>query len=234
MELVEELARVVRQEMDGRYRPDCCIAATRILLSVADYFRLTALPLCVQATVFNPVMSQRLEHEAMPSQEEAERSWFPAGCHSVGLGVPGDSEPGRWQGHLVAVVERHLLDITLDQASRPQHGIVLPAVCVCPLDLDFLMRRAMLQGRCNGCLVRYLALPTGAGDFQRAPDWRSKRHHATIAAQHQLPEAPAEVFLILSPEASMSPFIVSEDCMTRCVLALGPRPWPRRRRATPS
>jgi hypothetical protein len=74
------------------YRPDCRIAATAILIDVLDHFRLTARPLSVIATVFNPVMSGRIERDGMPTLEEAERDWFPRGCYSLAVGV-GDRNP---------------------------------------------------------------------------------------------------------------------------------------------
>jgi hypothetical protein len=134
------LCEVVREELHigTLYRPDCCIAATAILNEVLDYFKLTARPLSVIATVFNPVMSERIEREGMPTLEEAERDWFPRGCHSLAVGA-GDPEPGKWPGHLVTVLGgRVLIDLTLDQANRPQHGIVLPVPIIAPPGRGFL------------------------------------------------------------------------------------------------
>jgi hypothetical protein len=119
------LCEVVREELriGTLYRPDCRIAATAVLLDVLDYFRFTARPLSVIATVYNPAMSERILREGMPTLEEAERDWFPKGCYSLAVGV-GDPEPGKWAGHLVAnFADQLLLDLTLDQASRPQHQI---------------------------------------------------------------------------------------------------------------
>ena len=132
--LLPRLCEVVRDEMriGSLYRPDCCIAATAILIDVLDYFRLNARPLSVIATVFNPAMSERIEREGMPTLEEAERDWFPYGCYSLAVGV-GDPEAGKWPGHLVAnLADRVLIDLTLDQADRPQHGIVLPMPIIAP------------------------------------------------------------------------------------------------------
>jgi hypothetical protein len=48
------LCRVVCDELriGTLYQPDCCIAATAILIDVLNYFRLTARPLNVIATVY--------------------------------------------------------------------------------------------------------------------------------------------------------------------------------------
>ena len=164
------------------YRPDCCIAATAILIDVLDYFRLTARPLSVIATVFNPVMSGRIEREGMPTLEEAERDWFPNGCYSLVVGV-GDPQPGKWPGHLVVnLADQVLIDLTLDQADRPQHDIVLPMPVVAPFPAEFLTEYGQLSGVVNGCRVVYEARPADRS-FERSNDWRSrKRREAVVGA----------------------------------------------------
>jgi hypothetical protein len=178
------LAEVVREELQigTRYRPDCCIAATRALIDVLDYFRLTARPLSVIATVFNPAMSERIEREGMPTLEEAERDWFPRGCYSLAVGI-GDPEPGKWPGHLVATLGgKVLIDLTLDQANRPQYDIVLPMPIVAPLSPGFLTEEGQMAGLVNGCRIIYEARPADRS-FERSNDWKSrKRHHAVVAA----------------------------------------------------
>jgi hypothetical protein len=178
------VCEVVRDEMriGTHYRPDCCIAATAILIDVLDYFRLTARPLSVIATVFNPAMSGRIEREGMPTLKEAERDWFPHGCYSLAVGS-GDPEPGKWPGHLVAnLADRVLIDLTLDQADRPQHGIVLPMPILAPFPSEFLTEDGQMAGLVNGCRVVYEARPDDRS-FERSNDWRSrKRRDAVVAA----------------------------------------------------
>jgi hypothetical protein len=178
------LAEVTREELQvgTRYRPDCCIAATRALIDVLDYFRLTARPLSVIATVFNPVMCERIERDAMPTLEEAERDWFPHGCYSLAVGL-GDPEPGKWPGHLVLNLEdRVLIDLTLDQANRPQHGILLPMPILAPLSPGFLTEEGQMVGLVNGCRVVYEARPFDRS-FERSKDWtHRKRLDAVVGA----------------------------------------------------
>ncbi len=164
------------------YRPDCCIAATAILIDVLDYFRLTARPLSVIATVFNPAMTERIEREGMPTLEEAERDWFPNGCYSLAVGF-GDPEPGKWPGHLVVnLADQVLIDLTLDQADRPQHDIVLPMPIIAPFPPEFLTEDGHLAGIVNGCRVVYEARPSDRS-FERSNDWRSrKRRDAIVGA----------------------------------------------------
>jgi hypothetical protein len=178
------LCEVVREELHigTLYRPDCCIAATAILNEVLDYFQLTATPLSVIATVFNPVMSERIAQEGMPSLEEAERDWLPRGCYSLAVGV-GDPEPGKWPGHLVTVLGGQvLIDLTLDQANRPQHGIVLPMPILAPCDPEFLAGEAQVAGIVGGCRVIYEARPDDRS-FERSNDWRSRKRRTDVVGR---------------------------------------------------
>ncbi len=178
------LCDVIRDEMQigTLYRPDCCIAATAILIDVLDYFRLTAWPLSVIATVYNPVMTERILREGMPTLEEAERDWIPNGCYALAVGA-GDPEPGKWAGHLVAnLADQVLIDLTLDQADRPQHGIVLPMPIIAPFPPEFLTEDGQLAGLVNGCRVVYEARPSDRS-FEHSNDWRSrKRRDAVVGA----------------------------------------------------
>jgi hypothetical protein len=178
------LCEVVREEMQvgTRYRPDCCIAATAILIDVLDYFKLTAKPLSVIATVFNPRMSERIAQEGMPTLEEAERDWFPKGCYSLAVGA-GDPQPGKWPGHLVSVLGRQvLIDLTLDQANRPQYGIVLPMPLIAPYHPDFLAGEAQVAGIVSGCRVIYEAR-SGDRSFERSNDWRSQKRRSAVVGK---------------------------------------------------
>ncbi len=155
------LAEVTCEELliGIRYRPDCCIAATTALIDVLDYFRLTARPLSVIATVFKPVMSERNEREGMPTIEETEGDWFPNRFYSLPVGF-GEQQPGKWPGHLVASLEdRVLIDLTLDQANRPEHGIVLPMPIIAPRSAGFLAAVDHVVGTVNHCLAVYEAQP---------------------------------------------------------------------------
>jgi hypothetical protein len=181
--LLQRLCGVVREELriGTLYRPDCCIAATAVLIDVLDYFRLTARPLRVIATVYNPAMSERILREGMPTLAEAERDWFPNGCYSLAAGI-GAPESGKWPGHLVAILaDKVLIDLTLDQANRPQHDIVLPMPLVAPLPPDFLAEDGQMAGQVNGCRVVYEARPSDHS-FDRSNDWRSRKRHDGVVA----------------------------------------------------
>jgi hypothetical protein len=102
-------------------------------------------------------MSGRIEREGIPTLEEAERDWFPRDCYSLAVSI-GDPQPGKWSGHqVVNLADRVLIDLTLDQADRPRHDIVLPMQIVAPFPPDFLSGDGQMAGLVNGCRVGYVA-----------------------------------------------------------------------------
>ena len=72
--------------------------------------------------VNEPVQQFSLEHGYFP---EVGTDDYPPDGYGIGLGVT-PSTPDAWAGHVVVVAERKwLLDFSIDQANRPDYGIVL-------------------------------------------------------------------------------------------------------------
>jgi hypothetical protein len=157
------------------YRPDCCIAATRIALDVLAGFGLTAQAVPAEAIVFNPPYVRRLNAGGKPAQshEERERFFREDGSHCLGLGMdyPGSDRSTGYVGHLIVKTGRYLLDLSIGQADRPQFGIQIPPVVTrWPekwSDRDFHTLTV------NGSAVGYRAKgsrPT-ANDYRTSRDW---------------------------------------------------------------
>jgi len=117
------VAQAVRQAILAEFRHDSCIASTRATLLVLHYFGHIAYPQAVKVQAFNAkAWAMRDELKGLPIEQ------WPPGAWSVGIaGRAGSSRPGRWDGHLVAVSGRWLLDPSLDQLARPAKGIWVEA-----------------------------------------------------------------------------------------------------------
>jgi hypothetical protein len=91
----------------------------------------------------------------------------------IGFGRDDRQERPGWDGHLVAILESTVLvDLTLDQASRPEKNIVLhPGWSVVPT--SFLAGRDMAQCDMNGSRVSYSAMPADRS-FTSAGDWTAR------------------------------------------------------------
>jgi hypothetical protein len=166
-----------------RYRPDACIAAARVLVDVFDRLHVKCRPLAIAVDVFNPAMVTRAGAEGgrLPQRTEEYQQWVEeSGCWWLTLGL-GEPAPGKWPGHVAVVVwERVLLDLTLPQATRHQHGILLApaAIQVGPEFLDGSQRRVV---RMNGCELHYQA-HLDDQTFLRARDWYDRQRHKDVVA----------------------------------------------------
>lgn len=181
-EWLTTLAAVVRAEVLRHFRPDSCIATTRLLVDVLASERIAAYALAVDARVAN-MAAERLLGAGTGSDSPASRAaWEAAGAWVVAI-ERGEAPPHRWAGHLVAVVERRfLIDAALDQAARPERGIVLAGPVVAPVGEPFLRGREGLVGQLGATTVRYRARP-GDRSYRTAPDWADPtRRIAPLAA----------------------------------------------------
>jgi hypothetical protein len=195
--VLERVAQAVHDGMqaDG-LKPSACIAgaaAIRDLLS-SDAADETAgiLPVelvAVTAAAFNAPGWRLLLAHSDPHRDPAR--WAADGAWSVGLGFGADPEPGRWPGHLVAVVDRRwLVDPTLGQASRPDRGLTLPDILVLPLTERWVRGREDTVIRLPGDTTVTVARRRNAPSFQHSPDWReSRRRTQRVAAALALLQA---------------------------------------------
>lgn len=109
------------------FNRDICVLSGWAGRELLRRFGISAKPVAVRAVALNDVFweltgedwdkvfSVNLEDDDVPDE-----AW------SVGIGF-GPESPGRWPGHLVLTTRNPdmLLDLTLDQASRPERGINL-------------------------------------------------------------------------------------------------------------
>jgi len=169
---IRQVVRTIRPLMAHSFSRDSCIAATRICIDSLAAFGVVAEPVAVRVVIFNPAMVRNIERFGrLPSSREETLEWYErCGAWSVGIGS-GLSQPGRWPGHLVAYVAAHrlLIDLSLDQATRREHGIVLnPTVLEVPVDSPFFNGEPLIE-TINGCLLSYERISNDG--YQVSPNW---------------------------------------------------------------
>lgn len=120
-----------------RFKPDCCIAATRLAVEVlGSRLKMDVVPLTCEAWVFNAPARAWVESRDWPRNPDEVAEWHGKGCWTVTVGERSATGPG-WSGHLVAIVAgRVLIDLSLGQASRP-HKLILAHPLVATADADF-------------------------------------------------------------------------------------------------
>lgn len=127
-------------EAKGRGR---CVLASLVALDVLralGYREAAVVPCWVTVANAGAIEYERLSQgrNLADQQHLADRLRTERNAHAVIIGAPDDPDrDGGWSGHLVVVVRDFLLDLTLDQASRPDKNIILEPMIV-PLAMSSL------------------------------------------------------------------------------------------------
>jgi hypothetical protein len=175
-DLLDRLAPVVREEVRRDFLPNCCIATAAILRRVFRHFRFDSSPVPVEVAVRNARLVELLRRGcSVPADPDRMHHWFKStGAYSVGItrDSPNPFLGGGFSGHLVTRVADVLVDASLDQCNRPQHGIKLPPFIVTNIALDFEAGKAQ-AGFVDGCEVIFQRL-RGDNTWRTSPDWTNE------------------------------------------------------------
>jgi hypothetical protein len=159
------------------YKPDCCIAATKIAKLVFEKFRLKVRELPVKVVVANKAYIDTRERTGITPDEATLKEWTEKyGAYNLGIGCGPTGKPGGWDGHLVPLVnENFLLDIAIVQASRPWYNINPK-----PLAIDFSEfgkpPDINLVVEVDDCEISYHQNPENLR-YRVAPDWKQPGKH---------------------------------------------------------
>lgn len=118
---IAALHAVARPIILRRFRPDSCIASTRIGQMALAEFGVQAGALSVEVTLINRPYAEvwsRLGRD--PKADE-----LPDDAYALALGHEreGVDDDDTYNGHVVLTAGRYMVDLSIDQASRPQYGI---------------------------------------------------------------------------------------------------------------
>lgn len=188
------LALHARAAMAASWSDDSCIAATRLACLLARSVEMPARPVPLRAVVMNPAATRHRERTGeLPASMD--RPLDPEAPWCVGVGYTPDGGPpaeGRYGGHLVALLGAGdatvLVDLSLDQASRPARWITVGPLAV-PVGRDAIPAGGALAVRLDhpggdprrACSVAYLDDPRHAdGDWEDSPDWRETGRFARL------------------------------------------------------
>jgi hypothetical protein len=176
-------AAVAKKRILEEYRPDCCIAAAKITIKVFNHFGVDGVPLMVNTYIFNKAYAEAVERGDDPPKEKnvalfdewlaKHKAW------AIGLGVPHEDRPvkgwGSGAGHVVVVQPEYndIIDVTLDQANRPEHDIFLPPFFAGSYLPGFPEGREPAWYYVNGNMIQYIARPDDKS-YLTSPDWQLK------------------------------------------------------------
>lgn len=177
--VIDGLLQYARPEILKEFRADSCIASSAIGIDVLSHFGFISEPFPVQTIIFNQKMADKVEKFGMP-QNGLPDAWVAEGAWSVGVGFGAEiAKPGKWQaGHLNILAEnRYLIDLSIDQATRPQYQIDMTPFCIEVSD-DFIQRNQARVFKYNDCFLRIV--PFSNHDYSSSPDWCSKLRRANV------------------------------------------------------
>jgi hypothetical protein len=172
-----------RPEILKEFRADSCIVSTIIGIDVLSHFNVLANPLPVQVTIWNPAFCKRIQAgQPFPKDIQELDVWVKEdGAWNVGLGLGGDPEPGKWPGHLAVLAEgKYLIDLSLDQASRPHRNINLEPLGMLVTE-EFVTGKEPKIIQINDCVLRFLASPGNLG-YSKSSDWSIRRRRADVVS----------------------------------------------------
>ncbi len=162
-DFIDTAAGLWHDEFAQLFEQSACIAASAVLFEAATYFGREATILPVDTIAANAPAIELIDAH-VPIDEWPDEAWSVGTSHDERCGIPG-----RYDGHVVCIVDGVLVDLTAGQMSRPQRGLLVPEVIVA--DGDVLHEGEIdLPG---GNRVTYVARPEQTG-WRRAPDWKMR------------------------------------------------------------
>lgn len=162
------------------FSKDSCINTTRVLLEVFRALGIPAEACSVRVQLYTAGYIAMAEAKGrMPRTREEMMEWTDhPDVYSLGIGYGGiDVDPKAWCGHLAIRIGDGLLDATLDQADRPERGLILPSVLQLEeMPPEFWMGDTPVANKMsNGCVVRYEHVPRSNG-YLASPAWAFRRN----------------------------------------------------------
>lgn len=171
--MIEKCARYIMLTKAPTYLNNC-VMASRIGMEVMKHYDVrNARSAAVAITCGNPRYTELVEeHGRVPLSHGELMEWREQGAYVHGVtGHRKEApQPGHWNGHLITLGEEVLLDLSLDQMTRPQHDIDVETFCG-PVGQEFLRgeeRAAFLSG--TGCLITYNLEPWN-DEWMTSLDW---------------------------------------------------------------
>jgi hypothetical protein len=158
------------------YRKDTCILSTAIAIDFCKHFGESVFPLACRADVYNEPMKRLIESQGkFPTDEQADKWVENSGAWGVGVGYPprdGKQDGTKWPGHLIAYSSEFILDLSIDQASRPHKGILLekPLLVKESGMSDFVSGKKNLPVFLGGCVIMYRPMPEDHS-YTNSRDW---------------------------------------------------------------
>jgi hypothetical protein len=160
-----------RNEILRSYNPDSCIISTAVAIDVLQHFGFHARPLSVRTKIYNAAAVDCMKKRLLPRPDQIQEWSEKYGAWTVGIGFGEKQSPSKWPGHLVVLCEDILIDVSLDQAARPQHNMNLTPVYG-KASPEFLKGKENEVWTKDECVITYQVVVNES--FAQSPDWSDR------------------------------------------------------------
>ena len=207
------LNQVRKMILDSGASVNSCICCTKVFVQLANTVGLNAIPLTVEASVFNPVFADWIEVNGLdPSDEDMVRMGEKGGRFVV-LGARDERQPkdsNSWPGHLVAVISAKgkpttVIDLTIDQANRPKKDILIRDPLVFGVPDNFtdggVVATGFMGTKAGKIAFVYRAFPEDTS-YEVSPDWQ-RDYAAKTHDKIEIEEPKQEPSGLLGPDGRL-------------------------------
>jgi len=182
---LEDYTVKARKIILERYFPDSCVLSTAVTIELCKKLGIKGVePLSCTVVAYNPELTEKMKEKGRFITEQDE---FNDAEYSVGVGFIEGKHNGLkgWGGHLIAVGKDFLVDLSLDQASRPERGMnFTPLLWLAETSKDRQRLKDFIHGDINlivmlenGCTLSYHRIEL---DHTVSPDWINKDRRIDI------------------------------------------------------
>lgn len=159
------LAQFGRAEILKWFKPDSCIASTKVAVKVLSHFKIPVRPKCFSVEIMNPKYRELFDQQHCHPTKENGDAWLAQGAWEIAI----DGHTPDSSGHVVAIVaDKFLLDLSLDQASRPHKNLKLEPALL-PLPDNWSGQPVLLYEEPDGMRLMYHRVDNE--NYRKANDW---------------------------------------------------------------
>jgi len=185
--MIRLYVKVATPIMRERFTDNRCLNATRVCLEVMSALNVRCKPVSVNALAWNKTWADQVDRAGrLPTDEELPR-WVADGGWSLAIDTreeSNDPENNAWAGHLVAIVQDHLVDSAAIQMSRPLKSMPMPDIFVGLATPKFLKgKESLVFASDTGSFLSYRLRSDDDGVWWDLPGFEPSVHNMEVAAE---------------------------------------------------
>lgn len=160
---VSDLAKRCRTVALQRYIATSCLETTQLFQRAAFHLGVDAARIVCQASAYAPKLAEQIRTDTVDKTSLGQ-----PGIWAVGVGIPQsaadfvgriDVAKNRFVGHVVCLVNGHLVDPSADQMSRPQWEMPITEPLVCTISDETREAGVLWTENAQGVLLKYILYP---------------------------------------------------------------------------